>query len=105
MLIPAGGSATRLGGIPKFFLPLNNESFLLKNHIDNLSNLSDVEIIIGINKKFSESIKDMFQSIKIKTVQSHSMVDTVTQIGLSQKNNSIVVMPDTYFTDYEIVKK
>jgi len=105
VLIPAGGSATRLGGIPKFFLPLNNESFLLKNHIDNLSILSDIEIIIGINEKFSESIKDIFQYIKIITVKSHSMVDTVTQIGLCQNNNSIVIMPDTYFSDYGIVNK
>ena len=105
VLIPAGGSATRLGGIPKFFLPLNNDSFLLKNHIDNLNNISDVEIIVGINEKFSESINDLFQNIKIKTVDSHSMLDTVTQLELSQENNSIVIMPDTYFSDYEIVKK
>ena len=105
VLIPAGGHATRLGGIPKFFLPLSNESFLLKNHIDKLNDLSNVEIIIGVSEKFSESIKDMFQSINIKTVKSHSMVDTVTQLGLNQENNSIVIMPDTYFSDYEIVKK
>ena len=104
MLIPAGGSATRLGGIPNFFLPLNNESFLLKNHIDNLSNLSDVEIIIGINKIFRE-YKRYVSIYKNQNGSIHSMVDTVTQIGLSQKNNSIVVMPDTYFTDCEIVKK
>lgn len=105
VLIPAGGSATRLGGIPKFFLPINSESYLLKHHIDNLSNFSDVEINIGVNKKFSESVKDLFPFIKIKTVVSQSMVDTVTQQGLSNKKNAIVVMPDTYFSDYEIVKR
>ena len=35
--LPAAGTASRLGGIPKFYLPIKNNESLIGNHIKNLS--------------------------------------------------------------------
>ena len=31
------------------------------------------------------------------------MVETVFKLGLTETSNSLVIMPDTYFKDYQIV--
>ena len=35
-IIPAAGKATRIGGIPKFLLPIGHDNFLIKFHVENL---------------------------------------------------------------------
>ena len=42
--IPAAGLATRLGGIPKFLLPVNDRQTLIGFHIDNLKKIKNNEI-------------------------------------------------------------
>ena len=55
--IPAAGLATRLGGIPKFLLPVNDRQTLIGFHIDNLKKIKNNEILIGTNKKFYKTKK------------------------------------------------
>ena len=35
-IIPAAGTATRISGIPKFLLPIEQDNFLLKFHTEEL---------------------------------------------------------------------
>ena len=42
--VPAAGLATRLGGIPKFLLPVSDRQTLIGFHIDNLKKIKNNEI-------------------------------------------------------------
>lgn len=103
--IPAAGLATRLGGIPKFLLPISDKKTLLGFHIDNLKKLKNNELSIGANKNFYKTLQDIYDEISIKEVNSSSMVQTVTKLNLENKKLSLVIMPDTYFENYKIVKE
>lgn len=102
--VPAAGLATRLGGIPKFLLPISDKNTLLGFHIDNLKKLKNNEISIGTNKKFYKILQDIYKEISIKKLNSSSMVQTVTKLNLENKKLSLVIMPDTYFENYKIVE-
>ena len=103
--IPAAGTASRLGGIPKFYLPVKDNQSLIGNHIKNLNKLNNNKIIIGTHNHFFKSIKNLYPEANVKEIVSSSMVETVKKLGLSKTNDSLVVMPDTYFFDYEVVKR
>lgn len=103
--LPAAGHASRLGGIPKFYLPISSEKSLIGYHIEELKKNNIYQIIIGANKYFNKSIEELYPETEVKIINSKSMVDTVIQSGLSNNKNSLVVMPDTYFDNYEIVEK
>ena len=102
--IPAAGLATRLGGIPKFLLPVNDRQTLIGFHIDNLKKIKNNEISIGTNKKFYKTLQDIYEEITIKKINSSSMVQTVTKLNLENKKLSLVIMPDTYFENYKIIE-
>jgi len=102
--IPAAGLATRLGGIPKFLLPVNDRQTLIGFHIDNLKKINNNEILIGTNKKFYKTLQDIYEEISIKKMNSSSMVQTVTKLNLENKKLSLVIMPDTYFENYKIIE-
>ncbi len=102
--IPAAGLATRLGGIPKFLLPVNDRQTLIGFHIDNLKKIKNNEILIGTNKKFYKTLQDIYEEISIKKINSSSMVQTVTKLNLENKKLSLVIMPDTYFENYKIIE-
>ena len=102
--IPAAGLATRLGGIPKFLLPVNDRQTLIGFHIDNLKKIKNNEILIGTNKKFYKTLQDIYEEISIKKMNSSSMVQTVTKLNLENKKLSLVIMPDTYFENYKIIE-
>lgn len=102
--VPAAGLATRMGGIPKFLMPISDKSTLLGFHIDNLKKIKNNEISIGTNKKFYKILQDIYEEISIKEINSSSMVQTVTKLNLENKKLSLVIMPDTYFENYKIVE-
>ncbi len=102
--VPAAGLATRLGGIPKFLLPVSDRQTLIGFHIDNLKKIKNNEISIGTNKKFYKTLQDIYEEITIKKINSSSMVQTVTKLNLENKKLSLVIMPDTYFENYKIIE-
>ncbi len=101
--IPAAGKASRLAGLPKFYLPIKENNFLLNYHIKNLQNKENYDIFLGVNSSFYESLENTFQDIKVIQIQSNSMVETVCKLGLPENGNSLVIMPDTFFKDYQVI--
>jgi hypothetical protein len=104
ILIPAAGQATRMRGLPKFLLPID-ESYttLLENHINNLSNIldNDDRILIGIRPDLLPIVKSLNLSAEnlvfIEMVTS-TMNETI--LNLSENSDSYhfqLIMPDTYF--------
>jgi len=103
--LPAAGLASRMQGIPKFLLPLYKEKTLLGFHLDNLLELKNNEVVIGTSPQFYNNLTNIYSEQNILEVESKSMVETVVKLDLDQNRTSLVVMPDTYFSDYEIVNQ
>ena len=102
--IPAAGLASRLGGIPKFLLPISEKQTLIGHHVDNLIKLKNYEITIGTSEKFYKTLLDIYEGFAIKKIESFSMVETVSKLTLEEESLSLVIMPDTYFKNYQIVE-
>ena len=109
MIIPAAGSATRMRGFPKFLLPCDvDNTTLIERHIENLSEFFD-EILIGVNPDFYKLISSVVQEtdqIRILELSTKTMMETVSKLaGRSRNENFVLIMPDTYFSDYSEIKQ
>jgi len=103
--LPAAGLASRMKGIPKFLLPINDKKTLLSFHLENLLELKNNELVIGTSNSFFKNLKDIYSDLNISEIKSNSMVETVIKLKLEVERLSLVVMPDTYFSNYEIVSE
>jgi len=99
--LPAAGTASRLSGIPKFYLPIKNDESLISYHLKNISKFENNSLEVGVSKQFYESLAATFPEVNIKEIKSNSMVETVYKLGLPEDKISLVVMPDTYFSEYK----
>lgn len=100
-IIPLGGNATRMKGIPKFLLPCNLNTSLLDNTV-NIFNKNNIHhIIAGVTNTNSIILGDNFKIDKL-TLNTKTMSETCHKITteLDQSNTnykSILIMPDTFF--------
>lgn len=104
ILIPAAGQATRMRGLPKFLLPIDeNYTTLLENHINNLNNIleNDSRILIGIRPDLLPIVKSLNlieENIFFIEMKTNTMNETI--LNLSENSDSHhfqLIMPDTYF--------
>ena len=103
--LPAAGNASRLNGLPKYYLPITDNEFLLQYHVNNVNKFLGFPIDIGANKYFYNSVENIFPNTNVTEISSSSMVSTVQKMGLNENQNTLVIMPDTFFSDYEVIKK
>lgn len=111
-IIPASGKATRLNGIPKFLLPIPNMNNLLTFHL-SLSEKNSMfkNINIATNSSFYEIIKNLEDINKVKKLRTievfntNTMNETINNYKNIDSEYFLLTMPDTFFTDSEIVKK
>jgi len=105
-IIPAAGKATRIGGIPKFLLPIGSDNFLIKFHVQNLlSNLENSKKVIAVNSENYETIKRMNLDAEILTVETSTMNETVNMVisKYPEYENYLLTMPDTYYKDHRVI--
>lgn len=105
LLIPAAGSAIRMRGLPKFLLPTPEENVtLIERHIFSLSENFD-EILIGINPIFEDLLETVLSEnakIKIHAMTTETMMETVINLAeFASSDSFVLIMPDTYFSNYE----
>lgn len=105
LLIPAAGLGTRMRGLPKFLLPIDNVyKTLLENHIELslIHNKHLKNIFIATRPEFLKIIESLgidSKKIKVLTMETSTMNDTI--LNLLQYSDSEfyqLIMPDTYFT-------
>ena len=101
-LLPASGSASRLSGIPKFCLPINEDMTLLQWHIEKLSDICD-EIHVSTRKMWVPLIENMnfSQKIEIHILEPSTMSDAIVKMTTELNNRYIVAMPDTFIQGYQ----
>ncbi len=103
-IIPAAGSATRIGGIPKYLLPLGPSGKpLLRYHIE-MALFSEIEVCVIVNPKLFDYVSELlskWDSASVQLISAHTstMTETVRIALNSQEHVPPVVsvsMPDAF---------
>lgn len=100
-ILPAAGLATRMRGLPKFLLPIDeNYQTLLETHIYELKNICN-NIFLPTRPDLVPLIKSLnisFDNLKIISMETNTMSETILKTcAKSESDSFIMIMPDTYF--------
>lgn len=96
-LLPASGSASRLGGIPKFCLPLNDNQTILEWHVEQMLKVCDI-VKISTRKTWLPIVNqmDLPPTAVIYEIEPSTMSDALLKMMVNPNSKYIIGMPDTY---------
>lgn len=99
-LLPASGSASRLGGIPKFCLPLNDNQTILEWHIEKMLKVCDF-VKISTRKAWLPIVNQMHlpSMVSIYEIEPSTMSDALLKMMTNPNSKYIIGMPDTYMPE------
>lgn len=94
-VLPASGKASRIGGIPKFCLPISDERSLLQWHVEQMLEMCD-EVRVSTRAEWVPIIQNMDMNIKLIVREPSTMSDAV-KFMIGEYNDTVLIgMPDTY---------
>ena len=93
-MLPASGSASRLLGIPKFFLPIENGKSLLQWHVEMMNEVCD-EVRIATRERWRPLMEDLKLDAEICYMEPSTMAGALINMEPSW-HNIVVGMPDVY---------
>jgi choline kinase len=101
VIIPAAGLASRMNGLPKFLLPIDESaSSLILRHIRNSSVLAD-QVWVPTRPEYCDLLTRLlgdFENVNVYPALTRSMTETLqTTLTHSMANRFSIFMPDTYF--------
>jgi len=105
-IIPAAGKASRIGGIPKFLLPVGEKEFLLDFHVNSITSKNNkLKKIIATSDEFYTTIKKMDYEADLLQVNTKTMNETVIKVlqKYPEETEFLLTMPDTYFYDSNLI--
>jgi len=95
-LLPASGSATRIGGIPKFCLPLTESQSLLEWHIERMRLCCD-RIRVCTRSNWIPIVQAMkVDDVELLAIEPSTMNDALARMWMNPGDRHIVGMPDIY---------
>ena len=94
-ILPAGGRASRIGGIPKFCLPISDERSLLQWHVEQMLEVCD-EVRVSTRSEWVPIIQNMDMNIKLIVREPSTMSDAVKFMVGDYNDTVLIGMPDTY---------
>jgi hypothetical protein len=96
-ILPASGAASRINGIPKFCLPINDSATLIEWHVKQLESCVD-EIRIVSREMWAPFIPTDNALVKLTVKEPSTMTDAVCSVmdDISEGTTYIIGMPDTY---------
>ena len=105
-IIPAAGTASRFGGLPKFLLPCNpSGKSLLSLHVDAslMADLGEIRIVVHPSMFAFINELMMAKSSKVKVIEfkSKSMTESISQAVNCMPysdENCVITLPDTFNT-------
>lgn len=102
-ILPASGIASRMGGLPKFLLPIGPEARpLIELHLEALAGLVD-EVVVAVHPKFSGFLYervDRFGAL-LTVLETRTMNETVLKVVQRMPCERYVIgLPDVYLADY-----
>lgn len=94
-VLPASGKASRVGGIPKFCLPISDERSLIQWHVEQMLEVCD-EVRVSTRAEWVPIIQNMDMNIKLIVREPSTMSDAV-KFMIGEYNDTVLVgMPDTF---------
>jgi hypothetical protein len=94
-VLPASGKASRIGGIPKFCLPISDERSLLQWHVEQMLEVCD-EVRVATRPEWVPIVQNMDMNVKLIVREPSTMSDAI-KFMIGEYNDTVVVgMPDTY---------
>jgi len=107
-LLPASGSASRLGGIPKFCLPLTDTQNILQWHVEQMLKVCDI-VKISTRKSWLPIVNQMElpPEAVVYEIEPSTMSDALLKMMVNPNSKYIIGMPDTYMpgSDGEFYKQ
>jgi hypothetical protein len=94
-VLPASGRASRIGGIPKFCLPISDDRSLLQWHVTQMLEVCD-EVRISTRSEWIPIVQNMELNAKIIVREPTTMSDAINHMIGEYNDEVIVGMPDTY---------
>jgi hypothetical protein len=94
-VLPASGKASRLSGIPKFCLPINDNQTLLEWHVNKMKEVCD-DVRISTREMWLPIVERLNLDVEIVIVEPSSMADAILKTSNNKSDNIIVGMPDTF---------
>jgi hypothetical protein len=94
-VLPASGKASRIGGIPKFCLPISDERSLLHWHVEQMLEVCD-EVRISTRADWVPIVKSMDMNVKLIVREPTTMSDAIIHMIGDYNDTVIVGMPDTF---------
>lgn len=107
-IIPAAGKASRIGGIPKFLLPIGQENFLIKFHANEiLDNHKNIKKIIAVSNEYYQVVKRLNLNAEVMQVETNTMNETIDEVlkQYSSYKDYLVTMPDTFYEDKKVFER
>jgi len=96
-ILPASGKASRVGGIPKFCLPISDERSLLQWHVEQMLEVCD-EVRVSTRASWVPIVQNMDMNIKLIVKEPSTMSDAVKFLA-NGDDNILIGMPDTFMVD------
>jgi hypothetical protein len=94
-ILPASGKASRVGGIPKFCLPISDERSLMQWHVEQMLEVCD-EVRISTKLEWASIIQNMDMNVKIMVKEPSTMSDAIKYM-IGENNDTVIIgMPDTF---------
>ena len=94
-VLPASGKASRVGGIPKFCLPISDERSLLQWHVEQMLEVCD-EVRVSTRAEWVPIIQNMDMNIKLIVREPSTMSDAI-KFMIGENNDTVLIgMPDTF---------
>lgn len=94
-VLPASGRASRIGGIPKFALPISDDRSILQWHVAQMLEVCD-EVRVCTRPEWVPIIQNMDLNIKLIVHEPTTMSEAI-QFMIGNYNDTVLVgMPDTY---------
>lgn len=94
-VLPASGKASRIGGIPKFCLPVSDERSLLQWHVEQMLEICD-EVRVATRPEWVPIVQNMDMNIKLIVREPSTMSDAVKFLIGDYNDTVLIGMPDTY---------
>lgn len=97
-ILPASGKSSRIGGIPKFCLPISDERSLLQWHVEQMLEVCD-EVRISTRPEWVPIVENMNMNVNLFTLEPSTMSHAV-KFMVGEHNDTVLIgMPDTYIYD------
>jgi hypothetical protein len=94
-VLPASGKASRIGGIPKFCLPVSEKESILQWHVNQMLEVCD-EVRVSTRSEWVPIIQNMNMDIKLIVREPSTMSDAVKFMVGDYNDTVLIGMPDTY---------